>query len=293
MDGCDDCSLSYGAGALSIQAMSPIILVHGIFSDGSWFTANQFTTPLINAGVPFATATFAASSIENSGAKLVAAIPSLAQEFGVSKVHIVAHSKGGIWSRYFLANGPISTDTYAPPTPNNFGILSLITLDTPNNGSILASFVTGSIDVASLLTMEAGPEASVVLAVVLQLASGYLDQITDLTRDEVEIENSELNAPPDSFEDTDGTVYYIFYGAVAADADIGDKQDTSGNRYVDSTDCAGMWALGFPLNVNVCKALYWLMGNEGFLSDATASLSSRLSFLIPYFRLQRYGRNTT
>ena len=255
-------SSGVGLGTLTFKALAPIILVHGINADGSWFTANSFTTPFDDAKVPYSIANFAPANIADSGAALVLLIPSLAQQFGVSKIHIVAHSKGGIWSRYFLANGPISTNLYALPTPTNFGVLSLTTLDTPNNGSILADAVTGLIDVSTLLAAEAGPEASIALYAALELGSPYLDQITDLTRSAVEGENRELGDTPNSFQDVDGTVYNIFYRAVAADADIGDKTNASGSRYVDSTDCAGMSIAGIQLNVNICQVLYWLMGNE-------------------------------
>jgi triacylglycerol esterase/lipase EstA (alpha/beta hydrolase family) len=165
--------------------MSPIILVHGILTDQTWF--NGFINPLIAAKVPYAIATaqgevsLLPSSIKVTGTTLVSRIPALAAEFGATKVHIVAHSKGGLWSRYFLSNGPVSTNLSAPPTPNNFGVLSLITLDTPHNGTILADLLRTSIDVTSLLTLLASPEAAEVFAVLLDLLSPELMQIEDLT----------------------------------------------------------------------------------------------------------------
>jgi len=258
-------------GNLSFQAMAPIILVHGINADELWFKSNSFTTPFDTADAPYASAVFPASTIPESGMALLPVIPELAQQFGATKVHIIAHSKGGIWSRYFLKYGPISTDLSAPPTPSNFGVLSLITLDTPNNGSVLASLVTGSINVASLLALEAGPEAAAALDIVLELASGYLDQITDLTRGAVENINAELGDPPLEFIDVDGTIYTIYKGAVAADADIGDKVNASGNRYIDSTDCAGMSVFGVQLDVHACQAMYWIMGHEDNLYAASTS----------------------
>jgi pimeloyl-ACP methyl ester carboxylesterase len=284
--GTDDTTVQAGAGSLSFEAMAPIVLVHGIFADQSWFTTNGFTTPWVAADVPYALATNPGAkdldpgTIEETGTTLEAVIPALASQFGVTKVHIVAHSKGGIWSRYFLAYGPISTDTHDPPTPNNFGVLSLTTLDTPNNGSILADVVLGSIDVASVLAIEAGPEADAALAIVLQLASGELDQISDLTRGAVERFNSQVGGPPDSFEDVDGSVYDIYYHAVAADADIGDKQDSMGNRYVDSTDCAGMKIFGAQLDVHVCQALYWIMAHEDNLYAASTSLNPNFNDMV-------------
>lgn len=77
------------------------------------------------------------------------------------------------------------------------------------------------------------PEATAVLAIVLQLASQQLGQIEDLTRSEVQSSNlTVVGDPPTQFEeDVDGTIYPIAYRTVAADADIRDKTDSLG-RYV-------------------------------------------------------------
>jgi len=45
-----------------------------------------------------------------TGNTLESVIPALAGEFEATKVHIVAHSKGGLWSPYFLKYGPVSTN---------------------------------------------------------------------------------------------------------------------------------------------------------------------------------------
>ena len=41
------------------------------------------------------------NTIGTGGFYLMTGIPLLAKEFGATKVHIVAHSKGGLWSRAF------------------------------------------------------------------------------------------------------------------------------------------------------------------------------------------------
>jgi pimeloyl-ACP methyl ester carboxylesterase len=282
----DDTEAMAGAGSLSFEAMAPIILVHGINANQSWFMTNGFIAPWDAANVPYAVATangetsLDPGTISETGQTLVSRIPALAGEFGATKVHIVAHSKGGLWSRYFLKYGPLSIDTSVPPTPNNFGVLSLTTLDTPNNGSILADVAVESIDVTSLLAIASGPEAEFAFYIALQFASGELDQITDLTRAAVEGFNSQTGEPPDSFEDIDGSTFNIYYRAVAADADIGDKTDASGNRYVDATDCAGMSVFGNQINANACKALYQILGNEDNLYNLSSSLPFDLNDML-------------
>jgi len=139
-------------GTLSFKAMSPIILVHGIRADQTWFPTAGFTAPLDAAKAPYAIAIqdghkdLDPLDIYTTGETLMSVIPDLANEFGARKVHIVAHSKGGLWSRYFLAGpgSPYSSNTSAPPTPQNFGALSLTTLDTPHHGAFLADIAVGS-----------------------------------------------------------------------------------------------------------------------------------------------------
>jgi uncharacterized repeat protein (TIGR03803 family) len=49
----------------------------------------------------------------------------------------------------------------------------------------------------------------------------------------------------------------------------------SGNRYVDSTDCAGMSVFNTQLLTVSCKALYWMLGNEdNFYSTPPFSFSN-------------------
>ena len=252
-------------GALSLKAMSPIILVHGILTDQTWFTANGFNVPLDQAKVPYVVATKPNSqsldpgTIPDTGATLDSVVPSLAAEFGATKVHIVAHSKGGLWSRYFLKYGLVSTNVVAPPTPANFGVLSLTTLDTPHDGSILADVLLGGVSTAYLLGVINGAPSLVDF-----LLSGFvgtdIPQISDLTRDQVGQFNLQTVDPPSSFKDVDGMVYNIAYSSVAADADIGDKTNSHGTRYVDSTDCAGM-----DEPTLLCGVLYGIVGSEDYL----------------------------
>ena len=154
-------NLTLNFGALNFKAMSPIILVHGIRADQTWFSTNGFNVPLDQAKVPYEIATKAnfpsldPGTITDTGITLNSRIPASASGFGAT-VTIVAHSKGGLWSRYFLKYGPVSTNVFGPPTPNNFGVLSLTTLDTPHDGSILADVLLGGVSTAYLLGVVSG-----------------------------------------------------------------------------------------------------------------------------------------
>ena len=226
-------------GGITIQAMHLLVLVHGIRADAAWFPTNGFEAPLDAMKIPYVFATaptvlppgLPLGTIAQTRALLQSIIPALAQQFGASKVHMVAHSKGGLWSRVFLKpGGPYSGDITLPPTPNNFGVLSLISLDSPFQGSILADIAVGAVNAANLLlSVTAVPRlAQTVLSIIDPSLYG---QISDLTRAGVQ-----ANLPsylPVQFEDTDGMVYPTVYESVAADADIGDKISYVGLRYVE------------------------------------------------------------
>jgi hypothetical protein len=280
--------LTVEVGTLSFQAMSPIILVHGINAGGAWFPNNQFTRPLDAAKAPYAIAikplssSLAPADIYTTGEILMSVIPPLANEFGARKVHIVAHSKGGLWSRYFLAGpgSPYSRNVSAPPTPQNFGALSLTTLDTPHHGAFLADILVNSgllrlfqVGVATGLLQTNPADVNTLFDFVNQLAP----QLADLTRDQVELFNG--NYPgglPSLFEDVDGQIYGTAYNAVAADGDIGDKTNSLGMRYVDATDCAG-----FPVPA-VCPLLYQVAGAENEFTFAAQLTLTGLWTLGPY-----------
>ncbi len=255
-------------GTLSFQAMAPIVLVHGIRANALWWE-NSFTPALDSLKIPWVIATkpglqdLDPGSIVSTGTTLMSVIPSLAKEFGVSKVNIVAHSKGGLWSRYFLGgpSSPYSANTLAAPSPSNFGVLSLTTLDTPHDGSVLAEPGVIAFSVADFLVAarqvipRIGPANPSQDVQALADFDNLLDQVSDLTPAALQAFNSSSFAdPPSEFKDTDGTIHPTIYWSVAADADIGDKT-FGGARFTDSNDCAGM---GLP--TVICSYLYFIVG---------------------------------
>jgi triacylglycerol lipase len=114
---------------LSLKTMAPIVLVHGISpSPDTWDTVTPF---LDNQKIPYERVQLEPNgSVNSNGADLARKVHNIAQSFGVKKVHLVVHSKGGLDSRRFLS-------TYY--TPNDVKVLSLHTLSTPHHGSVLAN----------------------------------------------------------------------------------------------------------------------------------------------------------
>jgi hypothetical protein len=249
---------------LNIEAMAPIVLVHGINSGVDWFD-HGFTGALDAAHFPWVAVEetnrggLVARSIEVTGTSLQALIPSFAKQFGATKVHIVAHSKGGLWSRYFLS-GPGSP--YPQPGEElgegDLGVLSLTTLDTPHYGSRVAYAGSALTNDALLRGLSV---TSTTLAAVIRLVAGdsmsaLYSQVFDLTPEAVGQFNRAYPRSPAGFRDADGTDKVTAYRMVAADADIGDKVNGFGLRFVDSTDVAGF---SYPV---LGPFLYAYLGDE-------------------------------
>ncbi len=128
---------------LEIKALHPVFLIHGIDTDISTWSDRGFintfrekfvpqqmlfqqtaTGPLLSgAGWPM----FPDGEIPRTGRLVANSIQRAAAEYGANRVHLVSHSKGGLWSRHFM------TDAL------RVGVYSLTTLDTPHRGSMAAS----------------------------------------------------------------------------------------------------------------------------------------------------------
>ena len=112
--------------SLSIEVQRPVLLVHGIFSGPS--TWDLWVKNLKDAGVPLAVMDMGwLDGIEENAAKISTTINKLRTKWGVDKVNIVAHSKGGLDSREY-AEYRNTVD-------------KLIQIGTPNAGSPLANLV--------------------------------------------------------------------------------------------------------------------------------------------------------
>ena len=124
--------------ALTFKAMSPVILTHGNNSSGAFWDRHGFSAALAAARLPFdgcADPTrcrnpidLPTSAIAANGARLGQRIPDIVRTFGADSYHIVAHSKGGLDTREYLAR-------HAPP---DLTLLSHNTVSTPHNGSVMA-----------------------------------------------------------------------------------------------------------------------------------------------------------
>lgn len=134
-------------GALTFKAMSPVLLVHGNNSDGGFFDRQGFTGELARRHLLYDNSiTMPTDTVAAHGTLLNTRIPAIVRSFGVDSIHLVAHSKGGLDSREYLA-------LYQPGHEGDFKVLSYNTLSTPHNGSVLADVLVQR-DAAALVTSE-------------------------------------------------------------------------------------------------------------------------------------------
>ncbi|MCA8959876.1 MAG: hypothetical protein KDC38_05160, partial [Planctomycetes bacterium] len=121
--------------SLEFWCMSPTVFVHGNSQSSAWWVdfpvQFDFRYLLYDKSINLDPS---ATSISNNGQQLLAEIPPIAESFGVDAVHVVAHSKGGLDSRHFLA---LLNKATPPPTE----VISLTTLCTPHAGSVGADLV--------------------------------------------------------------------------------------------------------------------------------------------------------
>ena len=122
--------------AINFRAVRPVVFVHGILSDGSAWNKASFSwvNKLNGLGIPNNGTNLsmgALDSIQNNSVKISNEVANFKQRWGVDKVNLVCHSKGGLDSRHFVEN--------------NQSVERLIQLGTPNAGSPLADIVQGVI----------------------------------------------------------------------------------------------------------------------------------------------------
>lgn len=113
----------------------PILLVHGVFFRDSKLLNYWGRVPAElekNGAVLYYGEQQSAASVENSARELSEKIEQIVNETGCEKLNIIAHSKGGLDSRYAISK--LGSDKY---------IASLTTINTPHRGCIFADYLLG------------------------------------------------------------------------------------------------------------------------------------------------------
>ncbi|MCO5204717.1 MAG: hypothetical protein M9928_06785 [Anaerolineae bacterium] len=110
-------------------AWRPVLFAHGIFSNGSiWsniWRPNLDALNIKNHAIDMG----ACDSIQNNSAEIGTEVAIMRDMYGVDKIHLVGHSKGGLDSRHYISG--------------NDDVERLTQLASPNGGSPLADYAQG------------------------------------------------------------------------------------------------------------------------------------------------------
>ena len=239
------------------DALAPVIMVHGNNSSGPFFDGVVDADTSVAPGVTQAfqtnkiqydnSITMATNTIAAHAALLQTLIPAKAAEFGADWVHLLAHSKGGLDSREFLAS----------TIPPNFGVLSLTTLSTPHHGSPGADY---SLDAVTANSAFSDDTTRTKLAQQVAPDVGT----TNLRVSFVEAFNlSNIPLLPTQFT-VNGETNPIQYRAVSADANLDNSTSVFGNPTIQYNETGGIPGQGFKPNsvwATVLEQVYRLLGS--------------------------------
>jgi pimeloyl-ACP methyl ester carboxylesterase len=267
----------HGRALVTFDAAAPVVMVHGIDSDRNWFTNRGFAAAFDEVRAPYLRApqrarpsgekyktakgkpgSFSDGPIEGPiQLRLVQEIEWAADEFGVDRVHLVAHSKGGLWSR-----AAIQRLAERATSEQKVGIYSLTTLDTPHLGSALADFSDYSTNqlkysgprLQGILSLWAGDNPYIkdtpsLWFYLLMGQANWNESIPDLRPSEVAGFNAG-NALPDNFT-VKGRTNRVKYNMLGADANLNGDRDPEapelGMIYLDEMEGWGAKGLACPI----------------------------------------------
>lgn len=149
----------------------PILLVHGVFFRDFRFLNYWGRIPAElkrNGAVLFYGCQQSAASVAKCGEELTERIKQIVQETGCEKVNIIAHSKGGLDSRYAIS--ACGAADY---------VASLTTVNTPHRGCIFADYLLDSIPDAVCNKVAAKYNAA--LTLLGDPNPDFMEAVQDLT----------------------------------------------------------------------------------------------------------------
>lgn len=149
----------------------PILMVHGVFfRDFKYFNYwGRIPQELEKHGAVIYYGNHqSAASVADSGKELAGRIRQIVDETGCEKVNIIAHSKGGLDSRYAVSC--LGIDQY---------VASLTTVNTPHRGCIFADYLLNKIPAAAKDKVAEGYNSA--LKVLGDETPDFMAAVTDLT----------------------------------------------------------------------------------------------------------------
>ncbi|MCW5977192.1 MAG: hypothetical protein KIT09_03905 [Bryobacteraceae bacterium] len=228
---------------LSFGAIAPVIMVHGngqgddgkggefwsgaVLDEGTGARLQMKSNVIqsfAEAGIPFDNSiSMPTDTTEAHGDLLGKKIPEIAAEFGARRVHLLAHSKGALDVRDFMAR----------KAPANFAILSLTTLSGVHAGSSGPDY---QIDAVGASALWSDDKTRTTISQEFPPGKGT----PSLRVSEVERFNQK-NIPLLPRQMTvDGETLPVRYTNVVADANLDDSQSAAGNPTISFNETEGI-----------------------------------------------------
>lgn len=258
--GQDKWATSIGSASLQVDGLYPVVMVHGNNSCGNFFAGDYrtncqgnaptqvmadsewFIKPFKDQKIPFDNSiTMPTDSVDNhanwllngSPAKAVRSIKSIADEWGVKHIHVIAHSKGGIDMRKLLTVIP------SGEAPGELAVLTFTTLSSPHAGSVGADY---AVDAKKMTWLDISRHPEFKLKFRAGLAKfvgsdpGHLDVRVSALRD-FNFKDKNIEHLPTYFT-VDGEVTHVNYYGIGAEGNLDDSFN-SGQPTVEVSNSDG------------------------------------------------------
>lgn len=173
----------------------PLLLVHGVFFRDFRFFNYWGRIPYVlkqNGAVIYYGSQQSAASVASCGQELADRIRSIVQETGCEKVNIIAHSKGGLDSRYAISACGVSPY-----------VASLTTINTPHRGCIFADYLLDKIP--KKVQKSVTRKYNTALKKFGDADPDFLSAVQDLTASACALRNEKLPDHPDVFYQSVGS----------------------------------------------------------------------------------------
>ncbi len=288
------------AARVKFEAMAPIVMVHGINSSAGWFERMQpgFREPFDEVRAPvYVAPQYEAVPGKRDGylslgdgrivgevsERLVAELKHAAEEFGSDNVHVIAHSKGGLWTRHAIDQ--------MGARDNDHGVYSLTTLDTPHHGSVLADFANYSAEftlnackssIAYLIGNSPVPP-SLRAILLCGSRSQHAESDPDLGPQAVADYNEASHLPIGFL--LRGRYTETFYRTVGSDANLNDNVEEHGDGQglgiIEVPSETSGWGV---TEAHACPTLYWVLQTHKAIrwDSATGQITEIGSTTVPY-----------
>lgn len=180
----------------------PILMVHGVFfRDFKYFNYwGRIPKELEAHGATIFYGNHqSAVAVADSGQELAGRIKEIIEETGCKKVNIIAHSKGGLDSRYAISR--LGMEKY---------VASLTTINTPHRGCVFADYLLDKIPKAA--KDKVADSYNVALKKLGDENPDFLAAVTDLTASACEVFNQNVPDKPEVYYQSVGSKLNVASG---------------------------------------------------------------------------------